>query len=185
MSHGGARRIRSPDEECNQRSSAVISGHQRSSEVIRGHQRTSEVIRGHQRPSEAAAREGSTHRRRPAPAPLHLQRPPLQARAPATGNRRALGTKARSHAAAWVSRRRVGVHASHSAMTPCGARWSRRSCHLMREFISGHQRSSAVISGHQRSSAVISGHQRSSAVISGHQRSRHPHSPSPQGVPAS
>jgi hypothetical protein len=168
----------------------AIRGHQRSSAVIRGHQRSSEVIirvviRGHQRPSEAAAREESTHRRRPAPAPLHLQRPPLQARAPATGNRRALGTKARSHAAAWVSRRRVGVHASHSAMTPCGARWSRRSCHLMREVISGHQRSSAIISGHQRSSAVISGHQRSSAVISGHQRSRHPHSPSPQGVPAS
>jgi hypothetical protein len=165
--------------------SAVISGHQRSSAVIRGHQRSSEVIRGHQRSSEPAAREGSTHRRRPAPAPLHLQRPPLQARAPATGNRRALGTKARSHAAAWVSRRHVGVHASHSAMTPCGARWSRRSCRLMREVISGHQRSSAIISDHQRSSAVIRGHQRSSEVIRGHQRSRHPHSPSPQGVPAS
>jgi hypothetical protein len=37
-------------------------------------------------------------------------------------------------------------------MTPCGARWSRRSCHLMREVISDHQRSSAIISGHQRSS---------------------------------
>ena len=137
--------------------SAVISGHQRSSAVIGGHQRSSEVIRGHQRSSEPAAREGSTHRRRPAPAPLHLQRPPLQARAPATGNRRALGTKARSHAAAWVSRRHVGVHASHSAMTPCGARWSRRSCRLMREVISCHQRSSAIISDHQRSSEVIRG----------------------------
>ena len=34
----------SPDEECNQRSSAVISGHQRSSAVISGRQRSSAVI---------------------------------------------------------------------------------------------------------------------------------------------
>ena len=41
----------SPDEECNRRSSAVISGHQRSSAVISGHRRSSAVISGHQRSS--------------------------------------------------------------------------------------------------------------------------------------
>ena len=60
----------------------------------------------------------------------------------------------------------------------CGRRGARdRSARLMREAISSHQRSSAVISGHQRPSArddsarlmreAISAHQRSSAVIRG------------------
>ena len=79
----------------------------------------------------------------------------------------------------------------------CGRRGARdRSARLMREAISGHQRSSEVISGHQRSSEAhqrpISAHQRSSAVISaplprrpfgaspradGYARSRMPRSP--------